>query len=107
MWVGDDTDGLGIELFDHLESKLDQVGLSVLAGIVEDSIRGIVKDLVDEVVTESLPDVGRSPEQADGNTTLEDGVSAGTNTGTGGDEDHPAEHGDNPQNTIGGETTDP
>ena len=107
MWVGDDTHGLGIELLDHLESKLDQVGLAVLAGVVEDGIGGVVKNLVDELVTKSLPHVGRSPEQADGDTALEDGVSAGTNTGTGGDEDHPAEHGHNPQNTIGGETTDP
>ena len=66
-----------------------------------------MKDLIDEFVTESLPDVGRSPEQADGDTALEDGVSAGADTGTCGDEDHPAEHGDDPQNTVGGETTDP
>lgn len=66
-----------------------------------------MEDLVDEFVTESFPDVGRSPEQADGDTAFEDGVSARTDTGTGGDENHPAEHGDDPQNTIGGETTDP
>lgn len=66
-----------------------------------------MKDLVDKLVTESLPDVGRGPKQANGNTTLEDGVGTGTDTGTGSDEDHPAEHGGNPQNTIGGDATYP
>ena len=79
----------------------------MFAGVVEDSIGSIVKNLIDELVTKSLPDVWRGPEQADGDTALEDCVSAGANTGTGGDEDHPAEHGHNPQNTVGGETTDP
>ena len=66
-----------------------------------------MKDLVDEIVTESFPDVGRGPEEADWDTALENGVSAGANTGTCGDEDHPAEHGNDPQNTVGGKTTDP
>jgi len=66
-----------------------------------------MKNLVYEFITEGLPDVGRGPEQANGDTALEDGVGAGTDTGTGGNEDHPAEHGHNPQNTVGRETTDP
>jgi hypothetical protein len=66
-----------------------------------------MKDLVDKLVTESLPDVGRSPEKADRDTTLKDGIGTGANPGTCGDEDHPAEQGDDPQNTVGGETPDP
>jgi len=66
-----------------------------------------VKNLIDEFITESFPDVGRGPEQADGDTALEDCVGTGADTGTGGDEDHPAEHGHNPQNTVGRETTYP
>ena len=34
-------------------------------------------------------------------------MSAGPNTGTSGDEHHPAEHGNNPQDPMGGNTTDP
>lgn len=79
----------------------------MLAGVIEDSIGSVLEDLVDELITEGLPDIWRGPKQADGDTTLEDGVSTRANTGTGGDEDHPAEHGGDPQNTICGETTDP
>jgi hypothetical protein len=66
-----------------------------------------MKNLVDALVTKSFPDVGRGPEKANGNAPLGNGVSAGTNTGTGGDEYHPAEHGGNPQNTVCCETTNP
>ena len=105
--VGDDADCLGIEFLGHLESKLGEIGLSVLAGIVEHGIWGIMKYLVDELITESLPNVRRSPEQANGDTALENGVGARANTGTGGDEDHPAEHRNNPQDAVDGNTADP
>lgn len=105
--VGDNTNGLSIEFLDHLECKLDQIRFSVLASVVEDGIGGILEDLVDELVTESLPDVGGSPEEANRDATLEDGVGAGANAGTCGNKDHPAEHGDNPQDAVGWDTTDP
>jgi hypothetical protein len=105
--VRDDTNGLGIKLLDHLEGKLGQVGLAVLAGIVEYSIWGVMEDLVDKLVTESFPNVGRGPEQADGDSALEDGVSTRANTRTSGDKDHPPEHGNNPQNTINWDATNP
>jgi len=89
------------------EGKLDQIGPAVLASVVENCIGGIMKNLVNELVTESLPDVGRGPEQTNGDTTLENCISAGADTRAGGDEKHPAEHGHNPQNTTGRETTDP
>lgn len=74
---------------------------------VEDCVGSKAQDLIDELITESFPDVGPTPEQADGDTALEDGVSTGTNSRTGGNEDHPAEQGDSPQNTVGGDTADP
>lgn len=105
--VRNDANRLRIEFFNHLEGKFSEIRLSVLAGVVKDGIWGVVKDLVDEFITESLPNVWRSPEQADGDTALENGVCARTDTGTGGDEDHPAKHGDNPQDTVNGDATDP
>ena len=60
--VGNYSNSLGIELFDHLERKLDEIRPSVFAGIVEYSIRGVLEDLIDKLVTKCLPNVGRSPE---------------------------------------------
>ena len=74
---------------------------------VENRVGSIAEDLIDELVTESLSDIGGGPEQADWDTTLEDSVCTWTNTGTGGDEDHAAEHGGDPEDTIGRKTTDP
>ena len=105
--IGDDANGLGLELLDHLESKLDHIRFSILVSIVEDGVWSVTKDLVDELVTESLSDVWGSPEHAEGDATLEDDVSAGANAGAGGDEDHSAEHGDDPQNIARGDITDP
>ena len=74
---------------------------------VENRVGSIMQDLVDELVTESLSDVGGGPEQADWDATLEDCVGTWANAGTGGDEDHATEHGSNPEDTIGGKTTNP
>ena len=106
MLVGNDTGGLSIELLDHLESKLHQVGLAVLASVVEDSIWGVIKDPVNELVAESLPDIGRGPEQPDWDTAFEGGVGTGANTGTSGDKDHPVEYRSDPQDTVSRKTTD-
>ena len=105
--VGDNTHGFGIELSGHLESELNEVGLSMLSSVVKHSIRSVMKDLINKFVTEGLSDIGRCPEQADRYTTLKDGVCTRANTGTGSDEHHPAEHGDDPQNTVDGNTADP
>ena len=98
---------LGLELLDHLEGKLYHIRFSVLVGIVEDGVWGVTKDLVDELIAEGLSDVWGSPEHAEGDATLEDDVSAGTDAGAGGDEDHSVGHGDDPQNTTRRDTTDP
>jgi len=74
---------------------------------VENCVRSITEDLINELVTEGLSDVGGGPEQADWDTTLEDSVRTWTDTGTGGDEDHAAEHGGNPEDTVGRKTTNP
>ena len=74
---------------------------------VENCVGSITEDLIDELITESLSDVGGGPEQADRDTTLEDGVRTGTDTGTGGYEDHAAEHGGNPEDTVGRKTANP
>ena len=74
---------------------------------VEDCVGSVTQNLVDELVTESLPDVGGGPEQADWNTTLEDSVGTWTDTGTGSDEDHTTEHGSNPKDTVCRKTTNP
>lgn len=79
----------------------------MLMGIVEHSVRGVLEDLVDELIAESLPNIWRGPEYAEGDTALEDGVSAGADTRTGCDEDNPVEHGDDPQNAACGDPTDP
>ena len=38
---------------------------------------------------------------------MQDSVSTWTDAGTGGDQHHTAEHGSNPEDTIGGKATDP
>lgn len=52
--VGNDTDSLGVELLDHLESKIDQFGLATLADVVGDNIGGVVKDLAGKPQTHNL-----------------------------------------------------
>lgn len=102
--VGDDPNGLCIEFLDHLQSKLDQIRLSVFASVyrmgasaleqlfesvtiptVENCVGGITQNLIDEFVAESLADVRGSPEQADWDTTLKNSVGTWTNTGTSSD----------------------
>jgi len=74
---------------------------------VENCVGSITEDLIDELVTESLSDVGGGPEQADWDTTLKDSVRTWTDTRTCGHENHATEHGGNPEDTIGGKTTNP
>lgn len=66
-----------------------------------------LKNGVNELVTESLSDIRGSPEDAHGDTLLEDGGSARTNTGTGGDDDHATEHWDELEDTVSWDTLDP
>jgi len=74
---------------------------------VENRVGSVTQNLIHELVTESLSDVGGDPEQPDRNTTLEDSVGTWTDAGTGGDEDHAPEHWSNPEDTACGNTTDP
>ena len=81
--------------------------ISTTSPTVENCVWGIAQDLVDEFVTESLADIGGGPEQADWDATFKDSVGARTNTGTCGDEDHATKQGDNPEDTVSGNTADP
>ena len=74
---------------------------------VNNCVGSTAQNLIDELVAEGLTDVGGGPEQAEWDTTLKDSVGAWTDTGTGGDEDRAAEHGSNPEHTIGRHTMNP
>ena len=63
--------------------------------------------MIDEFITESLAGVLGRPEQADWDATLEERIYTWSNTGTSGYKNHAAEQGDNPDKTVGGNTTDP
>ena len=63
---------------------------------VDNCVRSIAHNLIDELVTKSLADVGGSPEQADWDATLEESVGTWTDTGTGSYDHHAAEHRSNP-----------
>ena len=83
------------------------LGGAIVSLTVDDRIGRISENLVNELVAESLSDIGRGPEHADWDTTLEDDIGAWTNAGASGDQDHAAEHGNQPEDTTGGNTTDP
>ena len=88
-------------------SALEQLYRYIVFLTVENCVGSITEDLINELVTESLPDVGGGPEQANWDTTLEDGVRTRADTGTSGHEDHAAEHGGNPEDTVGRKATNP
>ena len=78
-----------------------------LALTIENCVRSIAQNLIDELVTESFTDVRGGPEQPDRDATLKDIVGTWTDARAGGDENHTAEHGGDPEDTIGRETTNP
>ena len=66
-----------------------------------------MQNFIDELITESLSDIGGAPDQAYRNATLEDDVRTRTDARTGGDEDYTAEHGSDLEDTTCGNTTNP
>ena len=74
---------------------------------VDNRIRRIPQNLINVLVTESLSNIGRAPDQANWNTALIDNMRTWSDTRTGGDEDYAAEHGSDLEDTTGGNATDP
>ena len=66
-----------------------------------------MQNLIDELVTESFTDVRGGLAQPDRDATLEDSVGTWTDARACGDENYAAEHGGDPEDTIGGKPTDP